>query len=342
MNIKNALDQLLDAFDLFPPSSQKSTMLYDSNKLQRILLEKEALLIFKDQEQINKLDSISGKFGSLTSIMHKDPELAYTEYKILEQTDLHPLDEYNYLYVKQWVLSVEALYYYKIKNFNRAFNLSLECISLCDMMINMGLKTLILRLIEQNKNLARIYLVNGYHQKSRELEEDILNYLFNGEQTLLFGTSVRDSKNWLSVEYIREGYSYEYFRGVIHNLITLKKSNKEKGEIFLDIFKNMKFAVNTPDRKIIRDWLDLFILFYSESYEMFVEQLTQLLQVETSSIYDILKILALVNLKFIIEQANYHASGKINNLIGSSAGINHLVPKMQGKQFCYTLIMLNS
>ncbi|MEO3406015.1 hypothetical protein AAFN85_19040 [Mucilaginibacter sp. CAU 1740] len=311
MNIHQLLDQLSENFKSFPPSSTKSTMLYDSVKLQRILLGKEAAGVFSDKEHVNKLDTISGKFGSLTSVMHKNPEEGYAEYKLFEQADLHQLEEYDYLYVKQWVLSVEALYYYKIKDFKRAFNLTLECISLCDMMISMGMTTLVLRLIEQNKNLARIYLAGGNLQKSWKFEFEILNYLFNGEQTMLFGMTIREPRIWTSIEYIREGYAYEYVRGLIHSIVNSKQNENDKAAMFYEIFNDLTFVVNTPDRKIIRDWLNLFASYYAEDYLAFLTELTELLQAETTLIYDILKILALIQVKTIIEKSNYLLSEEL-------------------------------
>jgi len=186
--ITNFLESLTDS----PLSSSESTMLYNSGKLLEILQDKELETLKFKPEELRAARLLSAEFGSLTSRFNNKIEGAFDQYNSLEINELKNFTGYLYLYVKQWALSVKALYYYRTSDFNSASNFTLECIALNEILIRKGLSTLVLRCAEQNRNIARIFIASKKYTQGYSLAGDILVYLLNGEPRKLLGTVFKD------------------------------------------------------------------------------------------------------------------------------------------------------
>src|SRR4051812_17183022 len=121
---ESLLAKLSAEFDEFPASTTESTMLYDHNKLMVILQEKEVTSSFNcTVEALEEVYVLTRKYGVVAGdIANNRTEHALTAYLDLEQIIEQQLSRNLYIYAKQWGLSVKALYYYKINNFDKAFD----------------------------------------------------------------------------------------------------------------------------------------------------------------------------------------------------------------------------
>jgi hypothetical protein len=307
--------KLSDRIGSFLGSSIESTMLYNHVKLMMILQEKELNALADNETTVKKAINASAVFGNVTSMLHTDMEEGIREYYRLVE---HHSKIYNgdvYIYVKQWGLSVEALYYYKLNNFDLAFSLTLECIALNEYLVNRGMQTLALRIVEQNRNLYRVLLKMGKQEEGEALAKNINNYLFNGTSAeLLYGGVFRNAKLWSQIQYIREGYSYEYFRGLI--IMMVSKGSDDPlihKNLFLNLFGDFNTKITTPDRQIIYNWIQIKKTFYEGKYAAFVKSLIFFMNEPISQLYDILKIFLIQDLIFLVKSDNSKFKNELLN-----------------------------
>ena len=301
------LEKLLLVCDRFPASHTQSTMLYNYNLLMAFLQDKEITAFKELPGSTENVYKFTRPFGAIASSIVRgtsvDPLAAYES---LEKEIENNLSGNIYLYAKQWALSVKALYYYKEKNFQKAFDFTLECIALNEHLIREGVHTLLFRSAEQNRNLVRVFFRSGDWQTAATLGRDLLNYLFNNVPGTLYGKIFSDESYWDKVPYVRECYAYQCFKGMVSQMIHLERlPNPKISSLFPYIFENFMLDPNTPDRLIIYNWLDLKTAFYKGEYDLFIEDFIEYMSEPMSQLYDILKISLFLDISKLIENSNY-------------------------------------
>ncbi|MBT2562524.1 hypothetical protein [Pedobacter sp. ISL-64] len=287
------LDKLLEKCNHFPASTKVSNMVYNFNKLMNILQKKEVFGLVGNQQLIDQTHSLSMRFmpiaQDIVTAGSKAPSLE--AYDLLQEEIEQTLSSDMYVFAKQWGLSVKALHFYKLGNYDKAFDFSLECVILNDYLIQQGLFTLLFRAAEQNKNISRVFFRSGQWEKGAQLGKDLLSYLFNGKKGCLYGKIFADKAVWKEIPYVREGYAYECFNALVSLMIHFeRRSAKEEKDVFGKMFKGLRFKINTPDRQILAHWIYIKELYYNQNYTRFLSELIQFMQEPTSIQFDILKI----------------------------------------------------
>lgn len=301
------LEKLSHEFSKFPASTTESTMLYDHNKLMVILQEKEVISRFNcTAEDLENVYKLTRKYGIIAgNVARNKSESALQEYIEVEHIIEQELSRNLYIYAKQWGLSVKALYYYKINNFDKAFDFSIECIALNDYLIREGIHTLLFRSAEQNRNLSRVLFRSGDWMNGSLLAKDLLNYLLNGEAGTLYGSVFKDEAYWDTVPYVREGYAYECFRGMVSHMVKFESQFSGNVNLFPHMFGDLTFKVDNPDRLIIYNWIYLKTVYQADAYDEFLEAFIAFMKEPMSQLYDVLKISLFKDLNELIENSNY-------------------------------------
>lgn len=306
------LDRLSAAFEQFPASTPESTMLYNYIKLQQILQKKEMQAFTDDTGLIERAITLSAQSGQAVKVLQTDTEEGLRMYEEAAKRMEDELPGYVYLFAKQWAQSVKALYYYKRKEFRQAFALTLECLTLNECLVREGVGTLIFRCAEQNRNLSRVLLKMGEGDKGTALAGNLFKYLVNGDGQGLYGTVFREEQFWSAIPYIREGFTYEYFRGLVSVLVKENPFDQEKKKkLFYQLFGGITFEVTTPDRQAMYNWLFMKNLFYEEHYAEFIESFTEFMQEELSQVYDVLKISLFQDVTYLIQKWSFNDDGHL-------------------------------
>lgn len=308
---RDNLDSIINAFEEFPASVNKSTMLYDYNKLLYIIRDKELSLIVNDALVIENVQQVSLEFGKLRALVNENPERGICLYNDLKKNHLTKFSGFAYLFVKQWAISIEALYYYKTDCMNLAQSLTLECIAFNDILIHEGLHSLVFRSAEQNRNLARVLMVSDSISVGAKLAGNVLDYLLNGSPKNLYGNIFKNTEYWTKNPYIREGYSYEYFRGLVHNILVANNSHLKQRELFDCYFKELSFDVTSPDRLIMSEWIKIKRAYYQGDIDEFLNLFIIYMKDQTTSLYDLLKVSLIQDIEHIYIVTG---NGKSNNL----------------------------
>jgi len=301
------LRELLSEVEKFPPSLNESTMLYDYGKLAHILQEKELINLVKDNEMLELAHTLSRKFNPLTQqILQKS--VSDTEFLMLYQQIQHEIEKQLsgplYIFATQWGYSVLALLFYKNGDYHNAINKSLECIILNEYLIRSGISTLMMRAAEQNKNVIRVLFKSDDWKNAGNYAHDFLMYLFNGRCELQNGQIFFEKKFWKKNEYVREGYCYECFRSIVSLAIhSEKRLGVSAQDLYTHIFSNLDFEINTPDRQIIYDWLQLKKLCFSGEYRKFKNEFVAFMSTPISKIYDILKISIILDVQNLLNNS---------------------------------------
>ncbi|WP_294263970.1 hypothetical protein [uncultured Chryseobacterium sp.] len=297
------LEEFADAMSSFPASSFNSTFEYDTGKLIKILQKKEVFEICNtDEEQFDSIDRTDRELGKIVSDLLKETDLdqSLKEYLDIEKKIENSFSGNLYMYAKQGALSVKSLYYYKIKDFPKAANFTLECLVLNDYLVQQGIYTLNLRCFEQNKNISRIYFRNHQEDSGYQLIFNLINYLLNGVNENLFGNIFSQKEYWMKVPIIRETYAYELFTMITEDMIRFNIHSTE----FLpdDWYSGLDFEVNTPDRQIIYNWIYINKQLRDSNYKDYFKGLIYYFQQPYNQFYDILKIALLLDLYKFVEK----------------------------------------
>jgi len=301
------LDKLLVAAEKFPPSLNESTMLYDYGKLGQILQEKELVSVVKDTDAIELAHVISRKFNVLPQMIVKKSASGAEILKLYHEIQQEIEDKLSgllHVFATQWGYSVLALMSYKNGDYNHAINKSVECIILNEYLIRSGISNLLIRAAEQNKNVIRVLFRSADWKTAASFAHDFLMYLFNGTCKLQKGQIFFEKKYWKKNEYVREGYCYECFRSVVSLVIhSEKRLGVSAQDLFTHIFSNLDFEVNTPDRQIIYEWLQLKKLCFSGDYGKFKDEFVAFMSTPLSKIYDILKISIILDMQNLLNNS---------------------------------------
>jgi hypothetical protein len=300
------IKQFIEGFSTFPASLVTSIVDYDTNRLVKVLHEKEVIEIFKiSKEQFDTANSIDFELGKIVNELIKEVHFnrSLQEYFEIEKKIEDNFSGYLYIYVKQSALSVKSLYYYKIKDFKKALSLTIECIVLNDYLVQQGIYSLNLRCFEQNKNISRIYFRDNQFELGYKLISNLLNYLLNGKDNELFGNIFKNQFYWSKIPLLRETYSYELFTMIIEDMIRFNINNHI--DFLPNIwYINLDFEVNTPDRQIIYNWIYINKQLNCLNYEEYLESLMYFFQQPYSQFYDILKISLLIDFRKVILNLN--------------------------------------
>ena len=304
---QDALDNLLEQCRHFPPSVNESTMLYHYAKLMMILQRKELAAIEKDADLIANAYTLSMQFTDVgKSILKNAGEQEIENYRLVEQAIERQLTGNMYIFAKQWGLSVKALYYHKIRNYKKAFDISLECIILNEYLIREGVFSLLFRAAEQVKNIVRVFFKSGDHGSGARLAYELLNYLFNGEPGLLYGTIFRDRSIWDEMPYVREGYAYDCFKAMVYQMIHFEKATGcPSPDVFATIFDRLSLDITTPDRQIIGDWLEMKRCRRQGRSDEFLCSFTDFMSEPLPVSYEILKIDLFSDLVQLVNESRY-------------------------------------
>lgn len=296
------IENLITGTNSLPSPLNESTMTYNYNKLMNILQKQEVEKLVSDKDLRDLGISLAVKYQEITkAIISKGPIPEVLEsYNRLEEQVENSLSGIMTIFTKQWGLSVKALYYYKKGDYGRAFDLSLECVILNDYLVQEGVYSLIFRIGEQNKNISRVFFKEGNFIKGAQIAGSLLKYLFNGDSGNLYSQSFKDSRFWKEMPYVREGYGYECFLAFVSLFMHIESSHGDMHEVYVVLFGDLQFDINTPDRLIIANWLSIKKQLYTDGTEKFINECMEFLNEPLSKFYNLLKISLIMDLKRIL------------------------------------------
>jgi|GEM_PF-1678610 len=334
------IEQFLYLIPSFPKSIDSPFFEEDKEKIFMALHEKELKEICGiNKEDITSADHILKKLTEIAKeLMSKNTNLddSFKKYLDIEQEIESSFLGNHYIYVKQRALSVKALYYYKIDNFNKAIVFTIECNALIEYLLNQGMYTLSTRCFEQNKNISRVYFKSNQIELGNKTANSLLCYLFKGEHKEgLFGSIYNNNFYWSKNSDLREFFAYEAFTNVAENIVRSNLNNH------LDFFPNewyidLNFEIETPERQLIHNWISVNKHLKKGNYEEYFDSLTCFFQQPYNKHYDILKIFLLIDLTKLIMKLNVENKELITEKI--SDFFNH---KIIGNKSLYNIWMAN-
>jgi hypothetical protein len=303
------IEQFLCLIPSFPKSID--TPFFEEDKLKMFMALQQMEL--KEICGINKEDTTSpdNVLKKLTEIVKEliskniNLDDSFKKYLEVEQEIESSFLGKQYIYVKQQALSVKALYYYKIKNFDKAFVFTLECIVLIEYLLNQGMYTLSTRYFEQNKNISKVYFKSNQMELGNKTAKSLMCYLFNGEHKEgLFGSVFNNNFYWSKNSGIREYFAYETFTSVAENMV-MSNLNNHLDFLPNEWFIDLNFGIDNPDRQIIHDWISVNKHLKYLNYEEYFDSLTYFFQQSYNKHYDILKISLLIDLTKLITKLDF-------------------------------------
>lgn len=211
----------------------------------------------------------------------------------------------QYLYQKQRALSVKALYYHKIKNYDKAFVFTVECIAIIEYLLKQGMYTLSARCFEQNKNISKVFFKSNQTELGNKTVKKLLRYLFNGEyKDGLFGNIFSDSSFWNKNPDIRESFAYETFLSVAEDMIKANLNNR------LDFLPNewnidLNFEIDNPNKQILYNWITVNKHLKNLNYQEYFDSLTSFFKQPCNKDYDILKISLLIDFTKLVSKTDF-------------------------------------
>lgn len=262
--MKADLQEILLSIDHLPAGSPDSLAGFDQKKLLHILHEKEALQLM-DADTVALCRRFADTYDPVLAALRQNRlEGAEDQLQSMDEAVGRALRGVPYLYTRQASLSVHALLRYKQKEFGLAHSLLLECIALNEFLVRLGCVTLTERCIDQNLNLAKLYLRSNRTAEGICLYGSVLDFLVNGNAGVLEGTLFREEKYWEAYPFLRECLTVYALKANVNCLITLT-AEQQTGEqrleaawLFNTLFKKVSHAgVNRPLLKIMQDWFDL-------------------------------------------------------------------------------------
>jgi hypothetical protein len=298
------MKRVYEESDRFPASSEESTMLYDHYKLLEILQRKEMDRLLGDGSVTDRCLRISEQFGRLTPLFTRNAEGALGELSKVESIAGSELEGEAYDYAIQWGHSLKALYYYRKGDFEGAQALTLQCLSVNESLLNKGISCLLFRCLEQNRNISRICFRKGLKEDGAVLARAILDYMLSGNSGPLFGT-IFTRETWNATPYVREGYTYSYFRGLVYYMIDDRTTEEEKRDLFHILFGGLEFSTNTVDRLILYNWVYIKGKEVERRYDEFLNGFLEFMQEPICKIYDILKVSLYFDVRRMVEKSDY-------------------------------------
>jgi len=304
---EQVFDQFASEIDSFPASLETSAITYNTGKLVKILQEKEVMEVCGiGKAEFDLINEIDFELGKVVVDILKEGNLPQSieDYNRLEQRIEESFAGNLYLYAKQVALSVKSLYFYKMKDFDKAIAITLECNALNDYLIQQGIFTLNLRCLEQNKNISRIHFRAEQSESGHTLLNHLLHYLLTGEDRGLYGNIFKLDTYYQKTPVLRETYTYEMFTMLAEDMIRFHYKNHR------DYFPNqwyagLDFEVDTPDRQIIYNWMYINNILHEGKLEEFFESLIYFLGQPISHYYDIFKISLVLDTWKLLLKSDY-------------------------------------
>lgn len=303
------LDRFITDIDHFPKSLENCSTKFFKSKEKEVenILKEEVQLVFGASK--TEYEQMRRTIASLEKIVKgllsgDDIENSYVEYKKIEHGIENEVPSHLYLFAKQSLISVKALYYYKKKKWNSALAVTLECNALNDYLVQQGIYSLVSRVIEQNKNISSIFLREQKFDRAYLLLFNLFNYLFNGINKSLYGNIFNSTSIWSKTTMLREAYIYQIFVNIVADTVRFNFYNKEcflPSKWYLDL----DFKTNNTNRKILSDWIYINKQLRKNNCKEFLIALTSFLNEPMSSHYDILKISLVIELNKLIDNCNY-------------------------------------
>ena len=193
--IEKIFEKFLLKIDDFPKSTENCSIkqFFETKEehLKSNLDEELQIVLGASKLDLEFLSRIGSDFG-LDKVLkgfliENDIEKSFIECRNIEFKIEKEISSNLYLFVKQKIISLKALYYYKQKKWDNALAITLECNALNDYLVQQGIISLSNRVIEQNKNIASILLRKEKFVEAYTLLFNIFNYLLNGESKNLYG-----------------------------------------------------------------------------------------------------------------------------------------------------------
>ncbi|OMP81117.1 hypothetical protein [[Flexibacter] sp. ATCC 35208] len=304
--LHRSLDTLMAVCDDLPASTKEITMLYNYGKLIAILQHKEMLPYSTGEEEMESVYVLTRKFGDIAKdIVVSQGEVGLSGFFELENTIERQLNGHLYLYAKQWGLSVKALYYHKIKQYDKAVDFSMECVAMNDYLINIGIHSLFFRSLEQYRNISRSYLRSGDWRTGCKVANDLMKFLFNGVPGSLKGGIYHDPAIWNAIPYAREYYTYETFRAMVSMTIRMAANFPDCPDMYTAIFEGLEINADTIERVIISNWLEVKNSFRKKDYPLFVDNFIEFMNEPASMMFDLLKISLFQDMLVLIQSSDY-------------------------------------
>jgi hypothetical protein len=312
------IEQFVCLIPSFPESIDASFFEEDKEKLFMALHEKELKKVcgndIVNHEVVLKKLSETAK-GLMSG--NNNINDTFKKYIKLEQEIESGFSGNQYIYVKQRALSVKALYYYKIKNFQKALVFTIECNALIEYLLHQGMYTLSTRCFEQNKNISRVYFRNNQIDLGNKTANSLMCYLFNGEyRTGLFGSIFYNNFHWSKNTDLREFFAYEAFTNITENIV---RSNLNNNLDFLpnEWYIDLNFELGTPERQLIHNWISINKYLKNGNYDEYFDSLISFFQQAYNKHYDILKISLMIDFTKFLHKLNLEnkefITGKIND-----------------------------
>lgn len=262
--MKADLQEILLTIDHLPAGSPNGLAGFDEKKLLQMLHEKEALQLM-DADTLALCRRLADSYEPVVQALKQNRlEGLEDRLKSLDELLGQELQGVPYLYTRQVSLSVTALCHYKQKQFGLACSLLFECIALNEFLVRLGCGTLAERCIDQNLNLAKLYLRSNRTTEGMRLYGSVLDFLVNGNAGVLEGTIYGEEKHWQVYPFLREFLAAYALKANVNCLIDLT-ARQTAGEqpmdaawVFNTLFKKVSRAgANQPLHKIMQDWFDL-------------------------------------------------------------------------------------
>jgi hypothetical protein len=328
------IEQFLCLIPSFPKSID--TPFFEEDKLKMFMALQQMEL--KEICGINKEDTTSpdNVLKKLTEIVKEliskniNLDDSFKKYLEVEQEIESSFLGKQYIYVKQQALSVKALYYYKIKNFDKAFVFTLECIVLIEYLLNQGMYTLSTRYFEQNKNISKVYFKSNQMELGNKTAKSLMFYLFNGQyKEGLFGSVFNSNFYWSKNPDIREYFTCDTFISLAEDMVRSNLNNH------LDFLPNewnidLNFEIDNPNRQIIRNWISVNEYLKNGNYEEYFDSLTCFFQQSFNKHFDILKISLLIDLTKLLTKLDFENKELITEKINDF--FNHKI--LSNKSLC--------
>lgn len=328
------IEQFLCLIPSFSKSIDKPFFQEDKEKLFLDLHRKELKEICGINKEDNTIDDnilkkLTEIVKELLSINTNLDDTFKKYLQIEEEIESSSLGN-QYIYEKQRALSVKALYYHKIKNFNKAIVFTIECIALNEYLLKQGMYTLSTRCFEQNKNISRVYFKSNQIELGNKTAKNLLCYLFNGEHKEgLFGSVFNSNFYWTKNPDTREYFAYETFISFAEEMV---RSNLDNHFDFLPNEWNidLNFGIDNPNRQIIHNWISVNKHLKNLNYDEYFDSLTCFFQQSNNKFYDILKISLLMDLTKLILKLNFRNKEFITEKINDF--FNHKI--ISNKSLC--------
>ena len=312
------LDELVNIIPAIPQSLKETHRTYNHRVLNKVTVQNEISKFNFPVQLLERSSQLSKHYDDIAGEINRNGVSEDLINDIL-QTDLAVEDELEdelNLYTKQSGLSVKALYNHKIGHYQNAFDLTVECINVNDTLINKGVCTAILRNVEQNVNLSRIYYSKNEIDKSYQAWKGILDYLVNGTVNNIVGSAFKNHAVWEEIKYLREPCILEWFDLFLYYVLKNgEKSIEDEKKIFYSVLLDLEINISTFERSAIKDFINIKQYYFENQTELFVEDFVIFNEFYNNKEFDTLKLSLCQSLLNLIESNNYGSKNGLKIVI---------------------------